>query len=60
MQGFTHHYRYGNIKYLDEAMDLGVTTLVAWGVESEDVAKGPFREIYIYICTGLQDPGGTV
>ena len=45
VQEFTHQNRYGNIKYLDEAMDLGVTTLVAWGVESEDVAKGSFREM---------------
>jgi hypothetical protein len=45
VQGFTHQNRYGNIKYLDEAMDLGVTTLVAWGVESEDVAKVSSREM---------------
>ena len=25
-------------------MELGVTTLVAWGVESEDVVKGSFKE----------------
>ena len=45
VQMFTHQNRYGNVKYLDEAMELGVTTLVAWGVESEDVLKGSFKEM---------------
>jgi hypothetical protein len=45
VQWFSHQNRYGNVKYLDEAMELGVTTLVAWGVESEDVFRGSFKEM---------------